>query len=223
MKKKVLIIIGIILGVLVIVGLITSYKDSARVRTGIEPKYTIKISNADGSKITYWGLGYKVIRYTSVSPNEPYKNNRGVKYGSWFMKYKKPHVEENNEEINKEEISDIVMTIKEGTLTNTGVTIILKNNTDDEYVYGPDYYVEKYDDGKWKEPSTITGDPLAWNDIAYTLKPNDSIELNIDFKLSYGELPVGAYRLIKRFSKEKDRPITEEKIKKISVEFGYID
>ena len=32
-------------------------------------------------------MGYKVVRYPAVSPNEPYKNNRGVKYGSWFMKY----------------------------------------------------------------------------------------------------------------------------------------
>lgn len=219
MKKKVLIYIGIILGVLVIAGLITSYKDSARVRTGIEPKYTIKISNADGSKITYWGLGYKVIRYTSVSPNEPYKNNRGVKYGSWFMKYEKPHVEENNEEINKEEISDVVMTIKNGTLSKDGVTVILKNNTDDDYTYGPDFYVEKNDNGNWIPATTLTGDPLSWNSIAYTLKANDSIELIFNFKSTYGELSKGKYRIIKRIFKDDDRPIKEDEIIKISVEF----
>ena len=37
--------------------------------------------------MTYWGLGYKVIRYVGVSPNEPYENNIGVKMGSWFMRY----------------------------------------------------------------------------------------------------------------------------------------
>ena len=73
---------------LVATGLVTSYADSARVRNGVEPKFTIKIVSEDGNKVTYWGLGYKVIIYPSVSPNEPYKNNRGVKYGSWFMKYK---------------------------------------------------------------------------------------------------------------------------------------
>ncbi len=30
------------------------------------------------------------MRYIGVSPNEPYKNNIGVKMGSWFMKYDKP-------------------------------------------------------------------------------------------------------------------------------------
>ena len=43
MKKKVLIVTGIILAILVVAGLVTSYADSARVRNGVEPKFTIKI------------------------------------------------------------------------------------------------------------------------------------------------------------------------------------
>lgn len=85
--KRIFIIIGIILVILVFAGLVTSYLDSARVRNGIEPKFTIKIASVDGNKVTYWGLGYKIVLYPSVSPTEPYKNNRGVKYGNWFMKY----------------------------------------------------------------------------------------------------------------------------------------
>lgn len=87
MKKKALIITVIIITILVVVGLVTSYIDSARVRNGVEPKFVVKITTDGGNKVTYWGLGYKVVRYPSVSPTEPYKNNRGVKYGSWFMKY----------------------------------------------------------------------------------------------------------------------------------------
>ena len=81
MKNKV---IGIIIGLLVITGLVTSYMDSARVRNGVEPKFTIKVVDTSKNKITYWGLGYKVVRYVSVSTNEPYKNNLKVKYSSWF-------------------------------------------------------------------------------------------------------------------------------------------
>lgn len=87
MKKKKLIIITSILVIIILVGLITSYIDGGRVSTGHEPKYTIKITSKDGRKVTYFGLGYKIVRYISVSPNEPYKNNRGTKMGSWFMKY----------------------------------------------------------------------------------------------------------------------------------------
>ena len=88
--KKTIIVLSIVLALLVVAGLVTSYADSARVRNSVEPVHTIKIVSADGTKVTYWGLGYKVIRYPSVSPNEPYKNNRGIKYGNWFMKYELP-------------------------------------------------------------------------------------------------------------------------------------
>ena len=93
MKKKIFIILGIFIVMLVTAALVTHYADSARVRNSVEPVHTIKIVSEDGNKVTYWGLGYKVIRYPSVSPNEPYKNNRGVKYGSWFMDYELPDTE----------------------------------------------------------------------------------------------------------------------------------
>ena len=102
--KKILIIVGIIVAILVVAGLVTGYADSARVRNGVEPKFTIKIVTDGGNKVTYWGLGYKVIRYTSVSPNEPYKNNRGVKYGSWFMKYELEEEKEYAKHLTKEDI-----------------------------------------------------------------------------------------------------------------------
>ena len=101
--KKICISIGIVLIVLIVMGIITNYIDSGRVTTGHEPKYCIKIVNNDGSKVTYWGLGYKVIRYVGVSPNEPYESNIGVKMGNWFMKYKLPI----DSEFNKENSSNI--------------------------------------------------------------------------------------------------------------------
>lgn len=103
MKKKICIGVGILLMILIVAGIITNYIDSGRVTTGHEPKYCIKIVNNDGSKVTYWGLGYKVIRYVGVSPNEPYESNIGVKMGNWFMKYKLPI----DSEFNKENSSNI--------------------------------------------------------------------------------------------------------------------
>lgn len=91
MKKKICIGVGIVLIILIVAGIITNYVDSGRVTTGHEPKYCIKIVSSDGSKVTYWGLGYKVIRYVGVSPNESYENNIGAKMGSWFMKYELPN------------------------------------------------------------------------------------------------------------------------------------
>lgn len=90
MKKKIILALGILFFILIAAGIITNYTDSGRVTTGHEPKYCIKITNKDGSKVTYWGLGYKVIRYVGVSPQEPYESNIGVKMGNWFMKYERP-------------------------------------------------------------------------------------------------------------------------------------
>jgi len=59
MKKKIFIILGIIVALLVMAALVTSYADSARVRNSVEPVHTIKIVSEDGNKVTYWGLGYK--------------------------------------------------------------------------------------------------------------------------------------------------------------------
>ena len=104
MKKKVLNIISIVIIIIVIVGLFTSYIDSARVRNSIEPKYVLKFVSKDGNKVTYLGIGYKVIRYPSVSPDEPYKNNRGVKYGGWFMKYE---LSEDRDNITYDELNEV--------------------------------------------------------------------------------------------------------------------
>lgn len=103
MKKKICIGVGTLLMILIVAEIVTNYIDSGRVATGHEPKYCIKIVNNDGSKVTYWGLGYKVIRYVGVSPNEPYESNIGVKMGNWFMKYKLPI----DSEFNKENSSNI--------------------------------------------------------------------------------------------------------------------
>ena len=53
MKKKLLIIVSIIIAILVVTGLVTSYIDSARVRNSIEPKFTLKIVSDDGNKLIW--------------------------------------------------------------------------------------------------------------------------------------------------------------------------
>ena len=178
----------------------------------------------DGGSIEYNAILYSVTKYHKINP----ESTKGYDDG-WKIKivgltvYDKTNtyvdIEKNKEDKKEDEISDVVMTIKEGTLSKEGVTVVLKNNIDKDYTYGPDFYVEKYDDGSWKQVSTLTGDPLSWNAIAYPLKANDSVELTLNFKSTYGELSEGKYRVIKRISKDEDTPITEDKVIKLSVEF----
>lgn len=134
MKKKVTITIIVVIIILFVAGIITNYMDSARVRTGYEPKYCIKIVSYDGNKVTYWGLGYKVIRYVGVSPNEPYKNNIGVKMGNWFMTYS---LDENDNKEEKREYIKTYNVIEKLDITDeTGIYnyYVIKQFQDDEPV-----------------------------------------------------------------------------------------
>ena len=147
MKNKKMIIISIIL-ILIIFGLYSNYIDSARVRTGNEPKLTIKIINKSENKVTYWGLGYKIIRYPSKTPDEPYKNNQGVKFGSWFMTYKLPS--NNNNEIKS-------ITDKTKTMINFSCAEILSSFYEDEkYIYYFECMKNKYVIVKYTDNSEET-------------------------------------------------------------------
>ena len=115
--------------------------------------------------------------------------------------------------------STISIVANSKTISSKGATFSLKNYTDKEYIYGPDYYIETYENGNWKELSTLNGEPLTWNSIAYTLKANEEKEIKVDWTYAYGELKLGQYRLVKKVFKEEDRPITDDKILKLSSEF----
>lgn len=84
--KKIKIILGILI-ILIIVSISSYIYDKNRYDNNKEPKLCISVINQDGSKVTYYGLGYKIIRYVKISPNEPFQNSKDTKMGSWFMKY----------------------------------------------------------------------------------------------------------------------------------------
>ena len=112
---------------------------------------------------------------------------------------------------------NVSLYINENTITKTGATFILKNNTNDEYWYGQEYYIERKEENVWVKIATDY--PLTWNAIAYTLKANEEKEINIDWSISYGELSDGKYRLVKYTFREKDRPIDESKKLYLYAEF----
>ena len=65
--------------------------------------------------------------------------------------------------------------------------------------YGADYLLETTVNDEWQPVETVTGEPLVWNALAYSVKMNDISELNINWKYGYGELKPGYYRLKKEF------------------------
>lgn len=96
--------------------------------------------------------------------------------------------------------NDVTLSIKDGTLTKTGATLILKNNSNVDVEYGNPYEIEIKQDGFWYKINV----QLYFNSPAYGLKPNESEQIELNWKNSYGKLPSGEYRIIKSIDVEKE-------------------
>ena len=76
---------------------------------------------------------------------------------------------------------DVTLSIKEGTLTKTGATLILTNNSEKNFSYGEPYEIEVKKDDVWHK----------------------SVEIELDWEEGYGVLPSGTYRIIKDIDYEQ--------------------
>jgi hypothetical protein len=106
--------------------------------------------------------------------------------------------------------------VKEESLTDSRVTLILENHTDKTYIYGAGYSIEYEKDGIWYEMIPIND--MAFISIGYILKPNELKEITVDWEYHYGKLTSGKYRIIKGVFLEIDTPIREEEITHIAAE-----
>lgn len=93
-------------------------------------------------------------------------------------------------------LDKVTMTIKEGTLTKTGSTVIITDNNEEPYGYGEWFRIDKKEEGKWKEVKIINED-YTFNAIGILLSQGKPYEDKIDWSDLYGELKEGEYRLVK--------------------------
>lgn len=109
--------------------------------------------------------------------------------------------------------NDVIMTIKEGTLTNKSATLLLTNNSDNNIQYGTPYEIEIKKDGEWHKINV----ELYFNLSLFQLSANESKEIDLDWENGYGKLSKGTYRIIK----EIDYEYKEEKYEtfNVAVEF----
>ena len=122
----------------------------------------------------------------------------------------------------KPEFIDVVsMSVKEGSLTDTGMTVVLRNDSNVEFTYGEDLRIEKKENGEWKELAPAPD--FGWHLIAYTLEPKSEkksvAEQQINWEVGYGKLAPGEYRLIKQVFTSKELPVNESDMYAIAVEF----
>ena len=89
--------------------------------------------------------------------------------------------------------NDVIMTIKEGTLTNKSATLILTNNSDKNFQYGTPYEIEIKKDGEWHKINV----ELNFTMPAFQLSARENNEIEINWENGYGKLEKGTYRIIK--------------------------
>ena len=89
--------------------------------------------------------------------------------------------------------NDVIMTIKEVTLTNKSATLVLTNNNDKNFQYGNPYEIEIKKDGEWHKINV----ELNFDMPAFQLLSKESKEIELDWENEYGKLAKGTYRIIK--------------------------
>lgn len=96
--------------------------------------------------------------------------------------------------------NDVIMTIKDGTLTNKSVTLILTNNSDRKIQYGSPYEIEIKKNDEWHKINAKLNFTLP----LFILESKEKNEFELNFEDEYGKLPSGTYRVIKKIDKEKE-------------------
>ena len=111
--------------------------------------------------------------------------------------------------ISDHNLNDIVdVSIKEDTLTNTNVTLAIKENYDYDISYGEEFWIEKYNynTNTYQKLPINSNNNCDFNMISYDVK-DKPLFLKQDWSCMYGELDKGMYLLVKEVSFKSDIPI----------------
>lgn len=86
--------------------------------------------------------------------------------------------------------SEVTVSIKDQSLTDTGLILLIQNHTEEELSYDMVYTIEHKKDGSWY---SMDGEHI-FNALAAILKPGDTNEFEVTWE---GKLPKGIYRVVK--------------------------
>ena len=110
-----------------------------------------------------------------------------------------PHLSEAVPERNGE--ADWGITLSTENVTPIGMTLVCAQSGGEptgELQCGSAYSLLVYSNGGWSAVPTLPGE-VAWDEIAYLVLANSSVEFDLDWEWLYGELPAGTYRIAKDF------------------------
>ena len=93
-------------------------------------------------------------------------------------------------------IDGVSMKIKDNTLTDTSMVVIIEDLNKEKYTFGQEFYIEKKDNDRWIKLKTINGD-YGFNEMGYLVGDDNLLEMKQDWSSMYGKLLKGHYRLVK--------------------------
>lgn len=96
---------------------------------------------------------------------------------------------------NMDDIKNVQITMKEGTFSRSGMTIIITDTNTEPYQYGESFRIDKEEEGTWQELEIIGKG--NFDSIAYNVDENNELELEQNWEQIYGILENGKYRLVK--------------------------
>ena len=92
------------------------------------------------------------------------------------------------------DLEGVTMSVKQSSVSPTGLTIVMSNRTDRSFSYGEFFSLDKKVNDNWVEVPVIGG---AFTDPALHLNAKHTKEWDINWEWLYGELTKGDYRIIK--------------------------
>lgn len=96
----------------------------------------------------------------------------------------------------------VTMAVKDGIASSTGSTVILKNKSSNQFIYGEYFSLEKKSNGSWYQvPAVIEN--YGFDAIGHNLASGEDSEWTVDWKWLYGSLSTGEYRIVKDILKFK--------------------
>lgn len=102
---------------------------------------------------------------------------------------------------NKNTNDKLTLTLKEGSLSDSGAIFVLENKSDKVYTYGAEYDIEVKTDNGWEKVEDSRN--KAWTQLLYVSEPNKTNNIAVDFSELKTKLVSGKhYRVVKKIIEE---------------------
>lgn len=150
----------------------------------------------DGGTVEYKAFWYNVTRLHRLNDYSPTGYDEGTKIEILGIEvYNDIIINIEPVEVNK--IENVLMTIKEGTLTNTGATVVITDTNTNKHTFNSEYRIDKKVNDGWVEAKRIDNN-FAFKDLAWVAGDDNTITNNLNWEKLYGELEKGQYRIVKK-------------------------